>query len=272
VIRAFTFVVLFSVAMTIAMVQFNSALVFDDPRRAEHRSLWGALYVALWGGICYALWDLIRQDRALMTTDWTALALAPVGWFTFNALWLAAWGAIEVRNAAAAGNPPPQRAATCRRLGWQLARIGLGITLVLAAVMGAPQAVAESIHPLANLRLTLVVSMLVTGWLLLMWGGVRLALGTGRAKKRNDGSLGVSNSAEGEIVVTFSELADAWRRRLWINDARWRTVYMMVAGGVLVFYGGFGLAIVLGPWPVALLCSGAVVYATVRTVQGFLKE
>ena len=50
------------------------------------------LYAGLWVAVGYALWDVIRHERALMTTDWAALVLAPVSWLTFNALWLAVWG------------------------------------------------------------------------------------------------------------------------------------------------------------------------------------
>ena len=75
-IRAFVFLAIFSVAMVVAMVQFNYALVLDDPKRAEHRTLWAALYLALWVGIGYALWDLIRHDHRLTTADWAALVLA----------------------------------------------------------------------------------------------------------------------------------------------------------------------------------------------------
>ncbi|OFW24070.1 MAG: hypothetical protein A3H97_18225 [Acidobacteria bacterium RIFCSPLOWO2_02_FULL_65_29] len=136
-IRALIFLGLFSAAMVGAMVRFNEALVLDDSKRAEHRTLWGVLYVGLWIGVSYALWDVIRHERALTTADWAALALAPVGWLTFNAFWLAAWGAIEERNAQRRGAEPPPRAVLIKRRGWRLTIAGLAIVLVLVIILGA---------------------------------------------------------------------------------------------------------------------------------------
>lgn len=134
-IRALIFLGLFSAAMVGAMVQFNYALVFDDSKRAEHRTLWGVLYVGLWIGVCYALWDVIRHERALTTADWAALVLAPVGWMTFNAFWLAAWGAIEVQDAQARGAAPPARAVLFKRRGWNLTLAGLAACVVLVVIL-----------------------------------------------------------------------------------------------------------------------------------------
>ena len=115
-IRALAFLAIFSVAMVVAMVQFIYTLVSDDPRKAENQNLWGAIYIGLWVGIGVALWDLIRRDRAPTTSDWAAMVLAPVGWLTFNAFWLSAWGAIEVRNAEERRVAPSARALKFKRL------------------------------------------------------------------------------------------------------------------------------------------------------------
>jgi hypothetical protein len=269
VILRFAILAICSMAMVVAMMQFTYAIISDDPRKLEQRTFWGVIYVALWVGVCLALWDLIRLERTLTTTDWAAIAIAPAGWLTFNALWAMLWGSLEMRDAEIQRREPSPRSIGLKRTGGRLTIAGLAIVAALLVAIGAPQAFVLSIIRTTAPATTAAIALTVAGWALLVWGGARLALGIGQTKTEDYGRLGKRKTASGEVEISFSEFKDAWRRGLWIRDARWRTVYMMALGAICAAYGLFGLFIVQGPLAVRILCGGALLYATARTVAGF---
>ena len=69
---------------------------------------------------------------------------------------------------------------------------------MLVSILGAPQAIVVILASVENRPLFVVVSMLVSGFLLVIGAAVWLALGIGRTGA--------------EIVVTFGELKNAWRQ------------------------------------------------------------
>lgn len=76
---------------------------------------------------------------------------------------------------------------------------------------------------------------------------------------------------QGEDKASFSEMKEAWKRRAWRSEPRWRRLFVMAAGGTMMFFGLFGLAVVVGPPAVKVLFGGAIVYAVARTVAGFAR-
>jgi hypothetical protein len=69
--------------------------------------------------------------------------------------------------------------------------------------------------------------------------------------------------------ASFREVKEAWRRRAWRDEPRWRRFALMALGGLLTTLGLFGLPFVLGPPFIKLLVGGAVLYAAARTAIGF---
>lgn len=71
--------------------------------------------------------------------------------------------------------------------------------------------------------------------------------------------------------VSITQFKIAWRNQLWRQDSRWRGLFLMGLGAMLMALGGFGLIIVLGAPGLKLLAGGALLYATTRTVWVFLR-
>ncbi|MGH7324637.1 MAG: DUF3592 domain-containing protein [Candidatus Rokuibacteriota bacterium] len=70
---------------------------------------------------------------------------------------------------------------------------------------------------------------------------------------------------------TLREAKEAWRQRAWRASPRWRSNFVVMIGVLLLAPGLFGIFIVLGPNGIKLLCGGALVYAAVRTITGFVR-
>lgn len=108
--------------------------------------------------------------------------------------------------------------------------------------------------------LAVTIGATTAGFLMLMGGAIHMAVTAGRWS-------GSGARAAGE--ASFREIKAAWRSGAWRRGPRWRRLFVMGAGGLLMGAGLFGLAVVLGPPGVKLLCGGALVYAVVRTVRAF---
>jgi hypothetical protein len=72
-------------------------------------------------------------------------------------------------------------------------------------------------------------------------------------------------------AFTFREAKDAWRRRAWRTNPRWRSNFVVMLGVMLLVVGLFSTFIVIGPNGVKLLCAAALAYAAGRTVGGFIR-
>ncbi len=75
--------------------------------------------------------------------------------------------------------------------------------------------------------------------------------------------------ASGE--ASFAGIKDAWRTGEWRRDAQWRRLFVIAAGAILLFYGIFGLILVIGPVHIKVLFAGAMAYVTAMTVKGFAR-
>lgn len=69
--------------------------------------------------------------------------------------------------------------------------------------------------------------------------------------------------------ASVREIKGAWRQQAWLTNPRWRRMYLMLAGGICMVLGLFGFFFVVGPPLVKLLCGGALLFATARTVWAF---
>lgn len=69
--------------------------------------------------------------------------------------------------------------------------------------------------------------------------------------------------------ASFAAVKEAWRLRSWRYARRWRILFVMMGGALLLLVGLFGLICVIAPPGIKLLFGGALLYALVRTAWGF---
>ena len=69
--------------------------------------------------------------------------------------------------------------------------------------------------------------------------------------------------------VSISQFKAAWEKRLWLVDSRWRGLFIMALGALLMAFGGFGLIIVLAAPGLKFLAGLALGYAAVRILWAF---
>ncbi|MBI4012565.1 MAG: hypothetical protein HY359_09675 [Candidatus Rokubacteria bacterium] len=80
---------------------------------------------------------------------------------------------------------------------------------------------------------------------------------------------GMAVGSQAEDRASFAEVKAAWRARASRWSARWRRMFLMGLGGLLMLVGGFGAMVVAAPPGIKLLFGGALGYALVRLVWGF---
>ena len=69
--------------------------------------------------------------------------------------------------------------------------------------------------------------------------------------------------------ASFANTKEAWRRSTWRYDRRWRLLFVMMLGAICLFFGMFGLFIVVGTPGVKFLMILIILYAVVRIVWSF---
>ena len=69
--------------------------------------------------------------------------------------------------------------------------------------------------------------------------------------------------------ASFANTKEAWRRSSWRYDRRWRLLFVMMLGAICLFFGMFGLFIVVGSPGVKFLMISIILYAVVRTIWSF---
>lgn len=75
-----------------------------------------------------------------------------------------------------------------------------------------------------------------------------------------------SRSFGGE--ASFADVKEAWRRRSWRYDGRWRILFVMMLGAIFTLFGVFGLIILISPPGLKFLMCLLLVYAIFRTALG----
>ncbi len=119
--------------------------------------------------------------------------------------------------------------------------------------------------------LNLVIVLMIVGWGG-FFGAIIYGVGTRMPSRRLGQPIPEDKEARGsfDIEVSFREMKQAWREQGWRNNRVWRFTFFMFATAVVAIIGLFGLFFVLGPGGIRLITATAVLYATVRTVQGFI--
>jgi hypothetical protein len=160
--------------------------------------------------------------------------------------------------------------------------IALGEWLPL---MPAVQRLQET-HPSINqalIGITLTMTILGTLLLALTQFLVRVPNAHGVSPVRTTRSKGIVKGPGWflsgiRITAGFSDEVRIWRFRKTFRDGdwwrvpRWRRMTLMMLGGILLFYGLFGLLILVFPPGVKFFVFLVVVYATVRTVYAFVVD
>ena len=83
--------------------------------------------------------------------------------------------------------------------------------------------------------------------------------------------LGATAGAQADDAFSFAELKGAFRSGAIWREGLWRARLCAFVGAALLFFGIFGLAIVLSPLALKLLLAAVVLYAVVRTTGGLVR-
>jgi hypothetical protein len=77
--------------------------------------------------------------------------------------------------------------------------------------------------------------------------------------------LGDATGLQAAQTLSLAEVKQAWRNGAARSSPRWRAIFLMLGGGVVMVFGGLGIAVTAGPAFVQLLTAGAVVLCGVAT-------
>jgi hypothetical protein len=83
--------------------------------------------------------------------------------------------------------------------------------------------------------------------------------------------FGAAAGQQASSEVSFAAIKDAWRTGEWRHDTQWLRLFVTGAGAVMLFYGLFGLFLVVGPIHIKVLFAAAMAYVTAMTVRGFAR-
>jgi hypothetical protein len=88
-----------------------------------------------------------------------------------------------------------------------------------------------------------------------------------RKKSRGRMSRRIDQAFSGE--ASFTSVKQAWRLKSWRYDRRWRILFAMMLGALLMLFGLFGIFIVVGPPGIKFLMILAIAYVLFMTLRGF---
>ena len=74
-----------------------------------------------------------------------------------------------------------------------------------------------------------------------------------------------------QIETTLPAMKAAWKSGDWRREGPWRRVFATAAGAGLLTFGLFGIFVVIAPWPVKILCAGAILYVAFEVIRGLRK-
>ena len=282
-----------SIIMVLAMVRFSMAIVAASERPSAVK-VWGLIYFAAWIAIGIAVVRFALMSNATLPQAIAVVTLVVGGWGTFQAFWVWLWLALERTNARARGQAAalaPAKESICRRSA-QLAIGGL-IAVALAAIeLGYARMLVETMIAPGHRAIAATATVAVAGWILLIFGGVRLVLGRGepmshaqieeelrRGKFGTRGQAGLlrvsrsayrhfgpAEGAQAEQELSITEMTRAWRSGEWRRDPNLLTVFIMTAGGLMMFFGGFAVVIVAAPFFVKILCGAVLAYTSYQLI------
>lgn len=73
-----------------------------------------------------------------------------------------------------------------------------------------------------------------------------------------------------QIETTLPAMKAAWRSGEW-REPHWRRIFLTACGAGLLTFGLFGIFVVIAPWPVKILCAGAILYVAFQVITGLRK-
>jgi len=138
--------------------------------------------------------------------------------------------------------------------------------LVVAAIVGEIPWIKRAgawLDAHHDLGVAVTVGAAVAGFVLMMGGIIASVM----AEDDSSGSGGGS-----QIETSFPAMKAAWRSGAWRRDPPWRRLFATALGAALLTIGLFGIFIVVAPWPVKVLCAGAILYPAVRLTMAFRKS
>jgi hypothetical protein len=168
--------------------------------------------------------------------------------------------------------------------------------VIVLAIVAAAQAIGplrrteDWMNARRAVLLPAAITVAAAGFVLLLGGGIYMLLrGRGRSMTREEFESLQSRRMSGSPMMrrgvyrfrgtfagrtahdaaTFSEMKRAWRDGSWRRTPRWRAMFAMSAGGLLMFFGGFSIPLVVAPAGIKLLAGACMAYATVRLIVAF---
>lgn len=81
--------------------------------------------------------------------------------------------------------------------------------------------------------------------------------------------FGAAAGQQGSYEASFAGVKEACRTGDWWRDTQWRRFFLISFGGLMLFYGLFGVLLVVGPMHIKALVAGALAYATAMMAWGF---
>lgn len=83
--------------------------------------------------------------------------------------------------------------------------------------------------------------------------------------------LGRGAGSQGHDEFSFAQLKAAFASGAVLRTPLWRRRLCAVCGGMLIFFGVFGVVFVFAPLPIKLIIAAAVAYACVRIAWGLVR-
>jgi hypothetical protein len=191
-------------------------------------------------------------------------------------------------STGAAGTPGGVRQA----LGWGASVAVALLAITLGELSPAMKALEDVMARHQPPLLAVAIGMAALGFVLFMGGLIHLMLTGGQpmthveveemARQSRDLSArpyvwrrstyrirGRTVGAQAEDAASFSEIKAAWRSGAWRRSRRWRRMFVILTGGLLMTFGIFGIPFVVGPAGIKLVVGAAMVYVLVQLVRGF---
>lgn len=77
-------------------------------------------------------------------------------------------------------------------------------------------------------------------------------------------SMMASERGAVEIETNLPAMKAAWKSGEWRRDPHWRRLFATATGAGLLTFGLFGIFVVVAPWPIKVICAGAILYPACR--------
>jgi hypothetical protein len=166
------------------------------------------------------------------------------------------------------------------------------LAIVLSELPGVKQA-GQTIDDYREPLLAATIGLAALGFAVFMGGVLSMLMASGTAMTHEEIESAISQrrgagqpftfrasahrvfgTAEGQQATneaSFAGVKDAWRTSEWRRDTHWRRFFVIGTGAVMLFYGIFGIILVVGPTHIKVLVAGVMAYGTAMSVWGFAR-